>query len=179
MEAINYDKYLQMEDVPAGKILEHILKKRNMPQKELADKSGIYPQRIQDYIKGQRKFTVKSSILIERALEIDIKGFFIKTQTNHEIYDYLMNEERKTHPDLEKLSKGLFWDTRIEKINWIRNKEWVIQRAFEYGNEQEINEIIRFYGIACVKQILNGIKSNWHRNTRNLNYQKYIHETIL
>lgn len=163
-----------MEDVPAGKILEHILKKMNMSQKELADISGLYPQRIRDYIKGERKFTVKASISVERALGIRIEGFFFRIQTNHEIYDFVMNEERKTHPDLSKLSKGLFWDTRIEKINWIRNKEWVIQRAFEYGNEQEITEIIRFYGKETIKQILPKIKSSWHGDIRNKNYQKYI-----
>lgn len=174
MSPIKYDKYLSMDDVPAGKILEHILKKRNMSQKELADISNLYPQRIRDYIKGERKFTIRASISIERALGIDIEGFFFKIQTNHEIYAFVMDEERKTHPDLSQLSKGLFWDTRIEMINWLRNKEWVIQRAFEYGNEQEINEIIRFYGKETIKRILPEIQSNWHSDIRNRNYQKYI-----
>jgi hypothetical protein len=50
------------------------------------------------------------------------------------------------HPDLSKFNKSLFWDTKIEKINWIRNKKWVIKRVFEYGNDLEIKEIIHFYG---------------------------------
>ena len=85
-----------------------------------------------------------------------------------------MEEERKIHPDLSKLSKGLFWDTRIDKINWMRNKEWVIQRTFEYGNDLEINEIIRFYGKDAIREIISGIKSKWNSDTRNHNYQKYI-----
>lgn len=171
---IKYEKYLSMEDVPAGKILDVILKKKNISQKELANMSNEYPQRISAYIKGERKFTVKASISIEKALNINIEGFFMKIQTNHDIYTFIMEEERKVHPDFSKLSKGLFWDTRIDKINWTRNKEWVIQRAFEYGNEQEINEIIRFYGKEMIKRILPEIKSNWHIETRNQNYQKYI-----
>ena len=50
------------------------------------------------------------------------------------------------HPGLSKFNKSLFWDTKIEKINWIRNKKWVIKRVFEYGNDLEIKEIIHFYG---------------------------------
>lgn len=169
-----YEKYLSMEDVPAGKILEIILKKKNLSQKELANMSNEYPQRICDYIKGQRKFTIKASLAIEKALGIDIEGFFYKIQTNHEIYNYIMEEERKIHPDLSIVSKGLFWDTRIDKINWIRNKEWVIKRVFEYGNEQEITEIIRFYGKEIIKQIFPEIKGSWNSATRNENYQKYI-----
>jgi plasmid maintenance system antidote protein VapI len=169
-----YEKYLSMEDVPAGKILEVILKKKNISQKELANMSNEYPQRICAYIRGKRKFTIKASLAIEKALDIDIEGFFLKIQTNHDIYSYVMEEELKIHPDLLKLSKGLFWDTRIEKINWIRNKKWVIKRVFEYGNDQEINEIIRFYGKDTIKSVFSQIKSNWNSTHRNDNYQKYI-----
>ena len=55
---IKYEKYLSMEDVPAGKILDVILKKRNISQKKLAHMSNEYPQRICDYIKGDRKSVV-------------------------------------------------------------------------------------------------------------------------
>lgn len=171
---IKYEKYLLMEDVPAGKILEVILKKRNISQKELADMSNEYPQHICAYIRGKRKFTIKASIAIEKALGINIEGFFVKIQTNHDVYSFIMEEERKIHPDLSKLSKGLFWDTRIDKINWMRNKEWVIQRTFEYGNDVEINEIIRFYGKDAIREIISGIKSKWNSDIRNHNYQKYI-----
>lgn len=171
---IKYEKYLAMSDVPAGKILEVILRKKNISQKELANMSNEYPQRIHDYIKGERKFTIRSSISIEKALNINIEGFFMKIQTNHDIYTYIMEEERKIHPDLTKISKGLFWDTKIEKINWMRNKEWVIQRALEYGNDMEIKEIIRFYGIETIKRVFPNIKSKWNSNKRNDNYQKYI-----
>lgn len=41
--------------------------------------SNEYPQRIHDYIKGQRKFNIKYSLSIERALNINIEGFFSKT----------------------------------------------------------------------------------------------------
>ena len=68
----------------------------------------------------------------------------------------------------------MFWDTKIEMINWIRNKEWVIQRTLEYGNETEIKEIIRFYGTDTIKQIFPNIKSEWNSDKRNQNFKKYI-----
>ena len=98
----------------------------------------------------------------------------MKIQTNHDIYNYVMAQERATHPDLTKISKSLFWDTKIEMINWVRNKEWVIQRALEYGNETEIKEIIRFYGTDTIKQIFPNIKSEWNSDKRNQNFKKYI-----
>lgn len=40
---------------------------------------------------------------------------------------YIMAQERAIHFDLTKISKGLFWNTKIEMINCVRNKELVIQ----------------------------------------------------
>ena len=166
-----YEKYLSMSAVPAGAILKHILKKENLSQKEIADKSAIYPQRINDLIKGKRKFTPDLSCRLEKALGIPISGFFCTIQTNHDIYRYQDEQERKITPDLSKLHKALFWDTLIEKINWIRSASYVIQRAFEYGNEIEIEEIIRFYGYEKVINALNAIPvtDTWKLHDRNRN----------
>lgn len=169
-----YEKYLSMQSVPAGKILETILKKRNIAQKELAVMLNEYLQRIYDLIKGNRKFNIRTSLAIEKALGIDIAGFFLKIQTNYEIYSHITELELQIHPDLSLLSKALFWDTRIEKINWIKNKDWVIKRTFEYGNEREIEEIIRFYGKETITAVLPRFDSDWNRETRLKNYQKHI-----
>ena len=121
--------------------------------------SGIYPQRISELIKGTRNFTIQQSIDIEKALGIGIEGYFYKIQANYEVYAFLTEKELTQHPDLSKFSTALFRDTRIEKINWIKNKEWVIQRIFEYGNSQEINEAIRFYGKDTIITILHNVLS--------------------
>ena len=52
------------------------------------------------------------------------------------------------------LSKALFWDTDIQHIDWERQYKTVIQRVFELGNENDKNEIIRFYGAEKVNQAL-------------------------
>jgi antitoxin HigA-1 len=169
-----YEKYLKMSSVPAGKILEIILKKKNLSQTELAAISNEYPQRISEYIQGKRKFTIKASLAIEKALHINIEGFFVKLQLNHEIYSCISEAESKNHPNLDKYSQALFWDTQISKINWIRNKIWVIKRVFEYGDEEEINETIKFYGKSTVDHIIRKIDDTWNKTNRIANYNKYI-----
>ena len=45
--------------------------------------------------------------------------------------------------------------TDMKIIDWEKNKLAVIYRVFERGNEQEIQEIIRFYG---KKNVLNQLE---------------------
>jgi plasmid maintenance system antidote protein VapI len=171
-----YEKYLSMPAVPAGAILKHILKKENISQKEIAEKSAIYPQRINDLIKGKRKFTPELSSRLEKSLGISILGFFCKIQTNHDIYCYQDEQERKITPDLSKLHKALFWETySLDKINWIKHIRWVIQRVFEYGGQQEIEEIIHFYGHEKITETLNAIPvtDTWKLNDRNRNRKRF------
>lgn len=169
-----YEEYITVRSTPAGKVLEHILRRANISQEELARRSGIYPQRIHDLIEGVRKFTIPYSLNIEKALDIDIEGYFYKIQANYEIYRFINEKERKTHPDLSQFSKALFWDTKINKINWVRHKKWVIKRVFEYGNEQEIKEIIRFYGKETIQEVFPQIKNEWKKTERDTNYQRYM-----
>lgn len=78
---------------------------------------------------------------------------------------------------MSQFSNALFWDTKVDKINWIRNKKWVIKRVFEYGNEQEIKEIIRFYGKDVIKKIFPQIKNAWKKEDREANYKNICNET--
>ncbi len=169
-----YEEYIKSEKTPAGKVLEHILRRAKITQKQLSVETGIYPQRISELIKGTRNFTIQQSIDIEKALGIGIKGYFYKIQANYEVYVYLTEKEMLIHPDLSKFSMALFWDTRIEKINWIKNKEWVIQRIFEYGNSQEIEEAIRFYGKDTLRTVLPAITSKWKKEIRERNFKEFV-----
>ena len=169
-----YEEYIKSERTPAGKVLEHILRKAKITQKQLSNKTGVYPQRISELIKGTRDFTIQQSIAIEKALGIGIEGYFYKIQANYEVYAYLTEKELTRHPDLSKFGMALFWDIRLEKINWIKNKEWVIQRVFEYGNRQEIEEIIRFYGKETIQTVLRNIHSEWKKETRERNFKEFV-----
>jgi len=66
-----------------------------------------------------------------------------------QLYFDLAQEKKKNpalRPDLSKLRTVLFWDTAIEQIDWEKHKQAVIERVFERGNEEENQEIVRFYG---------------------------------
>jgi plasmid maintenance system antidote protein VapI len=164
-----------MSSVPAGAILKHILKKEKLTQKEIAEKSNIFPQRINDLIMGKRKFTPELSNRIEKVLGLSTLGFFYKIQTNNDIFCYQDEQERKITPNLAKLHRSLFWEIYSLDINWNRQANWVIQRVFEYGNQQEIEEIIRFYGREKVIGILNAIPKTdiWKLQDRTINREKF------
>ena len=171
-----YEQYLSMPAVPAGAILKRILQKENISQKEIANKSAIYPQRINDLINGKRKFTPEYSSRLEQALGISSLGYFYRIQTNHDIYLYQDAQERKYTPDLSKLHKAYFWETySFDKINWIRNAKNIIQRIFEYGDKTAIEEIIKFYGREKVSDMLNAIPATdkWKLKDRNKNRQLF------
>ena len=55
-------------------------------------------------------------------------------------------------PDLTKFRGAIFWDTAIEDIDFTAHCGYVINRIFERGNEEQILEIIRFYGIETIKK---------------------------
>jgi predicted XRE-type DNA-binding protein len=46
---IMYEQYLSIPAVPAGAILKRILQKEHLSQKDVAEKSAIYQQRISDF----------------------------------------------------------------------------------------------------------------------------------
>lgn len=69
-----------------------------------------------------------------------------------------MSSEPK--PNLSILRQILFWDTKVEKIDWQKQKKAVIKRVFERGNDAEKNEIITFYGENTVKEVLGEVFRN-------------------
>jgi addiction module HigA family antidote len=163
-----YEQYLSMPAVPAGIILKRILQKENLSQKELAKQTGIYPQRINDFILGKRKFTAEMALKIDMVFGFSESGFLYKVQTNNEVF--LLKEilEKNKKPNLKKLRKSIFWEAEnIDNINWLKNDKWAITRVFEYGKKEEIEEIIRFYGREKVATVLDEASSNtWKKKER-------------
>ena len=93
-----YEAYIHTKKTPAGKVLEHILRKANMSRCELATSTGIYPEHISALIEGTLRFTIAQSMVIEKALQISIAGFFYQIQTNYEIYNQSNKAEMANHP---------------------------------------------------------------------------------
>lgn len=84
--------------------------------------------------------------LLELKRKLDLEeGALAILQTYYDIQKEKGKQVQET-PDLSKLRKALFWDTDCNKINWQEKSKAVIKRVFERGNENEKEEIRRFYG---------------------------------
>jgi plasmid maintenance system antidote protein VapI len=126
-----------------GFFLENELKKRKISKKSLAENVGEHLQTIVSITKGRRKFTTLLSIKTERFLNLE-EGFLLTLQAFFEIEKEKENIQIHT-PNLTIIRPILFWDTDVSKINWIKEKESVIKRVLERGNNLEKEEINRFY----------------------------------
>ena len=153
-----YERFLDCPNLNSGSVLKHILKRKNMSQSHLAEVSGILQQRINDFINEKRRISADTSLAIERVLGIEIKGYFYKIQSNHEIFLAAEASADKSQPDLRFLRKSIFWDTDVSKIDWHKNAKTVIQRVFEYGDDEAIREIIRFYSPEVVSSQIKNIR---------------------
>jgi hypothetical protein len=52
------------------------------------------------------------------------------------------------------LKDRLFWDWKLDEINWRRAARLVIERVLVRGNDEEYEEIIRFYGRDRILHVL-------------------------
>jgi hypothetical protein len=74
-------------------------------------------------------------------------------QVFFEIKEEKKKQAHSIQPDLSKFSPVLFWDTQIEKIDWIKQKQAIIRRIMERGNEMEKKEIENFYGKEAIEHV--------------------------
>ena len=141
-----------IKGIHPGIILERELKQRKLAKGRFALSLQEYPQTLVSITKAKRKMNIGLALKIEQALNIE-EGYFMILQLYYDIEE----EKRKQNteqPDLLKLRPVLFWDTKMEKIDWKKQKKAVIKRVFERGNEIEKKEITRFYGKENVNEII-------------------------
>ena len=137
-----YEKY---RGISPGAVIGRELKKKGLRQNAFAAAVGIPPQTLNAIIKGSRKLTP------EMALKIDY-GFGFEESTMAVLQAFYETRVAKQisglapHPNFPRLRRVLFWDTDFDKIDWLDQKTAVIHRVYERGNEEEKDEIERFYG---------------------------------
>jgi plasmid maintenance system antidote protein VapI len=142
-----------IKGIHPGIILERELKQRHLRKGPFAISLKEYPQTLVSITKGKRRMNINLALKIEKALGIE-EGFFMTLQVFYDIKE-LKNKQPKLHPNLTKLRRVLFWDTKMESIDWEKQKNAIIKRVFERGNEIEKREMIRFYGQESVNNVLN------------------------
>jgi plasmid maintenance system antidote protein VapI len=143
-----------IKGVHPGIILDRELKKRGLSKGPFALSIKEFPQTLSAITKGKRNMNTSLALRIEEALGIE-EGYFMTLQVFHDIKMEKRRLSEPYRPDLSQLRRAIFWDTRIETIDWARQKRAVIDRVWERGTEQEKQEIARFYGKEEVETILN------------------------
>lgn len=141
-----------IKGIHPGFYLERELKKRQLPKGKFALSLNEYPQTLVAIMKGKRRINTALALKIEQNLGIE-EGFFMILQVFYDI-KMVKKLQHTAKPDIEKLRPVLFWDTKIETIDWEKYKKNVIIRTFERGNDLEKEEITRFYGENTVSEIL-------------------------
>jgi antitoxin HigA-1 len=136
-----------------GIVLERELKHRKLSKGRFAISIQEFPQTLVSITKGKRRMNTALALRIEKALNLE-EGFFILLQVYHDIA-IEKKKQQTSVPDLSKLRPTLFWDTRLEKIDWEKQKKAVLKRVNERGNEQEKQEIHRFYSFLAEKKSIN------------------------
>ncbi|RYD76771.1 MAG: plasmid maintenance system antidote protein [Sphingobacteriales bacterium] len=135
-----------------GLVLERELKKRDLKKGPFALSLHEYPQTLNGITKSQRGLTPALSIKIDKALGLE-EGTMLLLQTYYEIKNEQQKANTKEIPDLSIIRKTLFWDTDIAGIDWKKQYKAVIKRVFERGNDEEKQEILKFYGQDKIKAI--------------------------
>jgi len=141
-----------IKGVHPGFILDRELKERHLRKGPFAISLQEFPQTLGSITKGKRRMNINIALKIEKALGLE-EGYFMILQVYHDIEEE-KRSQNKEHPDLTKLRRVLFWDTKMENINWERQKNAVIKRVFDRGNDIEKNEIISFYGLQTINDIM-------------------------
>ncbi len=144
-----FEKY---KGIHPGIVLERELKRRSLRQRPFALSVAEHPQTFNAITKGRRSMGTALALKIERVLGLE-EGTLALLQTHYDILKEKEKQQGET-PDLSILRQALFWDTDINRIDWHRQYNAVIQRVFERGNAQEKNEITCFYGSSKVQMTL-------------------------
>ena len=145
-----------LKGIHPGFVLERELEKRKIRKGSFALQIQEYPQTLSTITKGRRDMNIGLALKIEHILGIE-EGFFMILQVYYDI-EQEKKKQNSSHPNLSIIRPILFWDTKMDKINWQKQKRAIIKRIFERGNEMEKKEITRFYGNEAVANVLNFAK---------------------
>ncbi len=160
-------KIESIKGIHPGQALERILKEKGIKKSAFAMQIGEYPAIISEICRMKRGVSASLSIKFEDYLNTE-EGYFMVLQAYYETK--MARQKISTgapKPDMEIIRKSLFWDIDLTKLDFQLRKRFVIKRVFERGNDQEIGEIISFYGLNDCKYILKSSRSLLHTAVNN------------
>lgn len=141
-----------LKGIHPGIYLDRMIREQHLKKGQLALAVNEYPQTLTTITKGKRNMNPLLALKLEQALGLE-EGTLMILQVFYDI-EQLKKKQQLEKPDLDKFRKIIFWDTDMKSIDWSRQYKAVILRVFERGNQQEKNEITRFYGKEKIMQVL-------------------------
>lgn len=133
-----------IKGIHPGLFLDRELKKRGIAKRPFALSIGEYSQTLSAVTLGKRSMNTSLALRIEKTLGLE-EGTLMIPQVFHEIKKEKKKFTKHIKPDLSKLRTGLFWDTKLEDIDWVEHKQYVVNRVMERGTEEEKVLIQDFY----------------------------------
>ena len=146
-----------LRGIHPGFILDRKLKERKLRKRPFALSINEHPQTLSAITKGKRSINTPLALKIENALGLE-EGYLMTLQVFYDIKEEKRKQQQHARPDLSLIRPGLFWDTDINRIEWITHRRGVIERILERGNDQEKEEIKRFYGDSEFSAIADKLK---------------------
>ena len=162
----------KIKGIHPGVILKREINNKGLKNKELAALVDEHAQTISAILKEKRR--IKPNLSIKLGMNFGVDGdYFMVLQASYDVKKAISKTLSQETPNLEIIRKILFWDTDFNKIDWIKNRRAIIKRIFERGNDKEIMELIRFYGIKRIKKELKNIDSTYLPSF-DYNVNKYV-----
>ena len=160
----------RIKGIHPGAVLKRELKKRNIKSITLANGLEEHPQTINAITKERRNINPKLSYKLGNYFNIS-HDYFMLIQAAFEVSVYKQSALKAKNPLLGKFRPSLFWDTKIDTIDFEKNRKSIIQRILERGNEEEIKHLINLYSLATIKTEISTIQDsvipNYGENIRN------------
>ena len=148
----------KVRGIHPGAVLKRALKKRDITASDLARTIDEHKQTLSAILNGRRSVNPKLSIKLSEVFDARA-DYFMLMQASYDVQQQVATIPKRM-PNLKHFRKALFWDTQLEGIDWNTNKRAVIQRVLERGNEEEIQELINFYGKQTISKVIQSIKKS-------------------
>ena len=146
-----------VKGVHPGDLLKYELSKKELKGSHLAKAIGEHKQTISAIINKKRRITPSLSIKLAGYFMVS-DDYFMILQSAYDVKQLKARFSNK--PDLQKFREVLFWDTTMDKIDWVKHKNAIIKRVLEKGNEKELNELVSFYGKKTIEQSINELEEH-------------------
>lgn len=138
-------KIEKYKGIPPGKIIARKLLKLNLSQRALSTQTQIHYQTINAIIKGKRKITLEQSQIIGNRLGFDT-GFLYILQTYFDVIRYEeLTLPRRLKATPPKIRKVIFWDVDYDTLDWIKYRDFIVERVNQRGSAAEKKEIALYY----------------------------------